>query len=72
MSQTQDRAESLCDEFSDWVLYDDAKRSVIFNTTEEHLKTLKRELSKLGYREIHQTEIELDGNITYTCVFLHR
>ena len=70
MDANQERAESLCNEFSDWVLYDNINKSVIFNTTEDHLRVLEHELAKLGYIEIHLSEILVgDEQYTYTCVY---
>jgi hypothetical protein len=73
MTNIHDRAKCLCDEFSDWVLYDDVNRSVIFNTSEEYLFILDTELLKIGYIEIHFSELEIsDGVFSYTCVYKHR
>ena len=73
MNDTHDRAKSLCEEFSDWVLFDDVNMSVVFNTTEDYLFILDVELLKLGYIEIHFSELEIDeGVFSYTCVYKHR
>ena len=72
-NQSLERAESLCIEFSDWVLYDHINKSVIFNTSEKFLRVLEIELERVGYREIHLTEIMgKNGEYTYTCVYQHK
>lgn len=66
------RVESICEEFSDWILYDSRNKSIILNVAEEHFLTLKRELAKYGFTVVHQTVITMEkSDDTITCVFLH-
>lgn len=44
-----EKAKSLCDEFSDNVIYDHTRHSIIINIDVEHLRVLKKEMEKLKY-----------------------
>lgn len=44
-----ERAVGLCEEFTDFVLVDKRRNSIITNIDIIHFKTIKREVEKLGY-----------------------
>lgn len=65
-----DLVVSVCEEFSDWVLYDSIHKSVIVNIKQEFFVVLKRELYKIGFKNVHSCTLpETD---TITCVFLKK
>ena len=64
--------ESLCEEFSDWVLYDSRKKSIIINISIDYFEILKKELGKFGFCLIHESRVTIkEKNDNITCVFLH-
>lgn len=65
-----DRVVSLCEEFSDWVLYDDKYKSIVINIKEDLFPTLKQELKKFNFKIIHC--YEMSETCTVTCVFIKR
>lgn len=62
------RSESLCEEFSDYVLYDTANDSVLVNVETEYFGVVFRELKKLGYILVFKTRIETTNSLT--CTFI--
>ena len=62
------RASSLCEEFSDYVLYDENFESVLFNVHEEYFPTVFRELRKLGYILVFKTRLNTTNSLT--CTFI--
>ena len=62
------RASALCEEFSDYVLYDESCDSVLVNIDEEYFATVFRELRKLGYILVFKTRIETTNSLT--CTFI--
>ena len=62
------RAGSLCEEFSDYVLYDENFESVLFNVHEEYFPTVFRELRKLGYILVFKTRLSTTNSLT--CTFI--
>tara|TARA_R100000900_G_scaffold134664_1_gene111973 strand:+ start:274 stop:486 length:213 start_codon:yes stop_codon:yes gene_type:complete len=62
------RASSLCEEFSDYVLFDEYFESVLLNVDEEYFATVFRELRKLGYILVFKTRIETTNSLT--CTFI--
>lgn len=62
------RAYTLGEEFSDFVLVDEKRQSIIINIERIHFKTIYKEYRKLGFKLIHITVFDDDQGIT--CVFV--
>jgi hypothetical protein len=62
------RGYTLGEEFTDFVLVDEKRQSVILNIEKEFFKTVYREYKKLGFKLIHVTKF--NGNQGVTCVFV--
>jgi hypothetical protein len=62
------RAYSLLTEFTDVILEDDERGSIIVSIQEEHLKTICYELRKFNLRLVHKTKTSDAGS--YTLVFM--
>jgi len=62
------RANALCEEFSDYVIYDSEFESILFNVPYEHFKTVHLELSKLGFILVFKTRIKKTNSLT--CTFI--
>lgn len=63
-----DRAFRLGEEFTDYVLVDESRNSVIINLNTEYFKVLYKEYKKLGYVLKHVTHFNEDKGMT--CVFV--
>jgi hypothetical protein len=63
------RDYTLGEEFSDFVLVDEKRKSVIINIELEYFKTVYREYTKLGFKLIHVTRFKNEEK-GITCVFL--
>lgn len=61
-----DRARSLCEEFTDYVLFDKTRHSIIVNINKEHFKIITKELGKLGYKLIFTKTLNEINTITCT------
>ena len=66
--ETTCRAASLCEEFCDYVLYDDIHRSIIVNVYIDRFPILRKELKKFKFFIKHMTKLEETQSIT--CVFI--
>ena len=62
------RASALCEEFSDYVLYDEASNSVLINVNEEYFGIVYRELQKIGYSLVFKTRLNTTNSLT--CTFI--
>jgi hypothetical protein len=62
------RANALCEEFSDYVIYDNESESILVNIPFEHFKTVHLELSKLSYMLVFKTQIKKTKSLT--CTFI--
>ena len=62
------RASAFCEEFSDYVLYDEYSESVLLNVSEEYFATVFRELRKLGYILVFKTRFNTTNSLT--CTFI--
>ena len=62
------RANALCEEFSDYVIYDSALDSVLLNVPFQHFDTICLELRKLGYVLVFKTRIKKTNSLT--CTFI--
>ena len=64
------RASTLCEEFSDYVIYDDNSDSVLVNIHEDYFPIIYRELLKIGYVLVFRTYIETTNSLT--CTFIKK
>tara|TARA_R100001082_G_scaffold107289_1_gene81001 strand:- start:404 stop:616 length:213 start_codon:yes stop_codon:yes gene_type:complete len=62
------RANALCEEFSDYVIYDSELDSVLVNVPFRHFEIIYLELGKLGYTLVFKTQIEKTNSLT--CTFI--
>lgn len=62
------RIYSFSEEFTDFILVDEKRQSVIINLECEYFKTIYREYKKYGYKLKHVTKFS-EGN-HMTCVFV--
>ena len=62
------RANALCEEFSDYVIYDSEFNSILFNVPYQHFKIVHLELAKLGYMLVFKTRIKKTNSLT--CTFI--
>jgi len=62
------KGHSLCEEFSDYVLYDELNDSILVNVDEDYYNTVIKELKKIGYKLAFQTKLNLTNS--YTCTFI--
>lgn len=63
------REYRLGEEFSDFVLVDEKRNSVIINIETKYFKTVYREYKKLGFILKHVTKFK-DEDKGMTCVFV--
>jgi len=64
--KTYDRARGVCEEFSDHVLYDKTRHSIIIHIEQEYFKVVKKELERLGYSLVFTKAFSDDDTITCT------
>lgn len=64
----KERIYSFSEEFTDFILVDEKRQSVIINLEAEYFKTIYREYKKFGYILKHVTKFS-DGD-HMTCVFV--
>ena len=62
-----ERVLALGEEFSDYVLIDNARESIIINIETEYFDILYREYKRLGYSIKHVSRFKSKDSIT--CVF---
>jgi hypothetical protein len=62
------RANALCEEFSDYVIYDSELNSILFNIPFQYFETIYIELAKLGYELVFKTQIKKTNSLT--CTFI--
>jgi len=55
-------------EFSDYVLFDEETESILVNIHEDYMKTLNKELLKMGYYLVFKTKLNITNS--YTCTFI--
>jgi|TARA_R110001583_G_scaffold24979_7_gene90848 hypothetical protein len=68
MKASYQRGGAFCEEFSDFVLYDDELDSILVNVHEDYFGTVFRELRKLGYILIFKTKLAATNSLT--CTFI--
>lgn len=59
---------TLGEEFTDFVLVDEKRQSIILNIEKEFFKTVYKEYKKLGFKLVHVTRFNDDQGVT--CVFV--
>jgi hypothetical protein len=62
------KGHSLCEEFSDYVLYDSMNDSILVNVDKQYTSIVIKELKKIGYKLVFQTKLNLTNS--YTCTFI--
>lgn len=63
-----ERAYTIGEEFTDFVLIDEQRQSIILNIEKDYFKTIYREYKKLGFKLVHVTRFHDDQGVT--CVFV--
>lgn len=58
----------MLSEFTDFILEDEIRESIVVNVDIQHFKIVRYELRKLGYTLIHKSQI--DDTETFTLVFI--
>jgi len=61
-------AVSVCEEFTDNVLYDAIHKSIVVNIHEERFQILRKELKKYRFMLIHMSKMEETNS--FTCFFI--
>jgi len=62
------RAQHVLSEFTDFILEDEIRESIVVNVDIEYFKVINYELRKLGYRMLHKSQIS--NTETFTLVFI--
>ena len=62
------RASALCEEFSDYVIYDDSCDSVLVNVHEDYFSIVYSELQKMSYILVFKTYLKATNSLT--CTFI--
>jgi hypothetical protein len=57
---------SLCEEFTDTILVDHTKNSIIINVKKQWFKSLNMRLRSLNFKLVHKTTIKTG----YTCTYV--
>lgn len=65
--KVHEKAVSVCEEFTDNVLFDRTRYSIVVNIKVDYFRTVKKELEKLGYKLIFTNRFE--DSETITCTF---
>ena len=63
-----ERAYTFGEEFTDFVLVDEQRQSIILNIEKEYFKTIYKEYKKLGFKLVHVTRFNDEQGVT--CVFV--
>lgn len=61
------REYALGEEFTDFILIDSKRQSIILNIDKMYFKAVYKEYRRLGYKLVHVTRFQDDG---MTCVFV--
>lgn len=62
------RARAFCQEFTDFVLCDEKRNSMVINIDTQYFAIVVRELKRYGYKLIFTTNFS--HNKTLTCAFI--
>ena len=68
MKASYERVTAFCEEFSDFVLYDDEFDSILVNIDDEYFNIMFKELGKLGYTLDFRTRLHATNSLT--CTFI--
>ena len=68
MNASIGRGRWLCEEFSDYVLYDESSDSILVNIPEEYFGIVYRELYKLQYVLVFKTRLRATNSLN--CTFI--
>lgn len=66
-----EKALALIEEFTDCILYDQARRSIVVNVDLDHLIILEKELKKLDYSIIFTNHSNHTNKVTCTFSYDH-
>ena len=66
----KERAFYLAEEFTDFLLEDKQRGSIIVNINADHFRVVYTEFKKIGYKLVHKTSIK-DGK-SFTLVFVYQ
>lgn len=62
------KAYVLLEEFTDFVLVDEVRDSIVISVEREYVKIINYELRKFGYKLVHKSEVtDMDS---FTLVFM--
>lgn len=64
-----DKAKLLCDEFSNDVLFDRTRYSIIINIDTIYFRTIKTEMEKLNYRLVFSKNFKALNTITLCFIY---
>ena len=62
-----DKAYALAEEFTDFILVDEQRGSIVMNLDKEYFSIIFQELKRLNFELIHSSSFK--GSKTLTCVF---
>jgi hypothetical protein len=65
--EVHEKAVGICQEFTDYILFDRTRHSIIVNIETRYFKYIIKELKKLGYSLIFTKQFK--DNNTITCTF---
>ena len=65
--EVYERGVHVCQEFTDFVLLDKTRMSIVINVDLEFFKTIKKEMQKIGYRLMFTKPFKDINSIT--CAF---
>jgi len=66
----RERASSFLEEFTDFILEDKNRRSLVVNIKRDYFRTIYYELKKIGYILVHKSTIK--SGESFTLVFVHQ
>jgi len=66
----RERASSFLEEFTDFILEDKNRRSLVVNIKKDYFRTIYYELKKIGYQLVHKSTIK--SGESFTLVFVYQ
>ena len=66
----RERASSFLEEFTDFILEDKNRRSLVVNIKRDYFRTIYYELKKIGYILVHKSTIK--SGESFTLVFVYQ
>lgn len=64
------RASSILEEFTDFILEDKNRRSLVVNIKKDYFRTVYYELKKIGYYLVHKSTLK--SSESFTLVFVYQ